>query len=162
VSHHRADLDERLRAFERDLALMSDPALRRLTDAPRAWERGDEPLAARVVREDEAMDDLCLGVEERVLRTQILQAPVARDQRLLHVARIVCVAFERVGDLVAATSACSREAPDDPWPAETVLLGRHLERPPTTRRRSPCACASSTAARARPRTCGGEERAARG
>jgi phosphate transport system protein len=189
-------LDERLREIERDLAAMARLAAARLGDALAARERADRGMAARVIAGDEEMDDLCLAVEDRVFRTQLLQAPVARDQRLLHVARIVCVALERVGDLasavaeltptappacaaaprvqehldtlaalavdslraagdalaggdpaalevnaaravaarralrelVAATAECADQTPHDPWPGETVLLGRHLER----------------------------------
>jgi phosphate transport system protein len=186
----------RVRDIEDDLARMADLALQRVTAALDARDRGDRALAAAVVAGDDEMDELCLAIEERVFRTQIRQAPVARDQRVLHVARIVCIALERVGDLasaiaeltpsepascraapevqehldrlrqlaldgladvaaalaggdvsgsarnaeraraarrallglVAAVATCADEAPGHPWPAETVLLGRHLER----------------------------------
>jgi phosphate transport system protein len=188
--------DLRVRAIEDDLARMADLALQRVTAALDARDRGDRAQAADVVAGDEEMDELCLSLEERIFRTQIRLAPVARDQRLLHVARIVCIALERVGDLasaiaeltpsepascrsapevqehldrlrdlaldgltaiasalnggdvsgtahnaerarearrallrlVTAVATCAGEAPGNPWPAETVLLGRHLER----------------------------------
>lgn len=97
-------LQHRVSAVERDLVRMSDLAVERLERAFEAWRAADAELAARVIAEDELMDDLCLSIEEQVLATQLAHAPAARDQRLLHVARIVCVALERVGDLGSAVA----------------------------------------------------------
>src|SRR5690606_38980581 len=86
-----------------------------------AWRAGDRAAAARVVAEDELVDETCLRVERRVLLTQVTLAPVARDQRLLHVARIVCVALERVGDLASAIARLTGDPPPrGPW-ADRVL-----------------------------------------
>lgn len=103
--------DARVRDIEDDLARMADLAVRRVAAALDARERGDRALAAEVVAGDEAMDELCLAIEERVFRTQIRQAPVARDQRVLHVARIVCIALERVGDLASAIAELTPSEP---------------------------------------------------
>jgi len=106
-------LDRCVGDIERDLLTMADLAVRRTERALGSWRDGDRAAAARVIADDELVDDLCLAIERRVLVTQVTMAPVARDQRLLHVARIACVAFERVGDLASAIADLAGDAPAD-------------------------------------------------
>jgi phosphate transport system protein len=126
MSPYRSTLEQRVAAIERDLLTMCELAVQRLRAALSAWEAGDTGAAARVIADDDLVDDLCLRMEGRVFTTQLREAPVARDQRLLHVARVVGVALERVGDLASGVAELTLTTPwhPDPPPRPHARLER--------------------------------------
>lgn len=64
-----------------------------------ALERRDPGLAREVIEGDDRVDDVYLATETRVLSLLALQAPVARDLRLVNAILHSNVHIERVGDL---------------------------------------------------------------
>ncbi len=70
-----------------------------IKDSVNALLLGDIDLAQRVIDGDDAIDDRCLAVEERVLETIATQFPVARDLRLLQSLTFIAWHLERMGDL---------------------------------------------------------------
>jgi phosphate transport system protein len=114
-------LPDRVRAIEAALAELADLAVARITEAHGVWLRRDAAGAARVIAADDEVDAICGRVELAVFQAQTLHAPVARDARLLHAARVVCLALERIGDLASAVAYAARVAPP-PAPGDR---GRH-------------------------------------
>lgn len=85
--------------------------------------RGD--LAAEVQEDDLEIDRLDVAVDEAVLRSIALQAPVADDLRRLLAAYDIATDLERVGDLarnIAKSAARMSERPPVPLPATLEAL----------------------------------------
>src|ERR687890_79424 len=59
----------------------------------------DHDLAARVIEDDDRVDDIYLATETRVLNLLALQSPVAGDLRLVNAVLHSNAHIERVGDL---------------------------------------------------------------
>lgn len=73
-----------------------------------AWEEVDADAAEVVIAGDDRVDERCVALDHRIFNIQLLEAPVAADQRLLHVGLIAVIALERVGDLAVAIADLAR------------------------------------------------------
>lgn len=69
---------------------------------------GDVDLAQQVIEGDERLNELCVGIEERVLETIATQFPVARDLRLLQSLTYIAMHLERMGDLSVNIAKAAR------------------------------------------------------
>ena len=87
-----ADLEAKVLRMGRAFQAQFDETLRALADS-------DIALADRVIREDEQLDKACVEIEEEILRTLALEAPVAKDLRLVAGILHVNLHIERMGDL---------------------------------------------------------------
>lgn len=58
----------------------------------------DAAMAERVIREDDAIDDLYLAIDGGILQLLALQSPVAADLRLISAILHSCLHLERIGD----------------------------------------------------------------
>lgn len=106
---NKSHFTENIEAIRSDLVVLASQVLNQIERAAAAWEATDSTLAAEVIALDEEVDDRCAQLDWKIYETQLLQSPVAGDQRLLHVGLIAAIALERVGDLaveiaVAASS----------------------------------------------------------
>ncbi len=81
--------------------------LEQVERAVAAWDDGDAVAAARVVADDRAIDERCRDLETRVMDAHQRWPAFGEPARLLHVAVIVAVALERVGNLAVAISQCA-------------------------------------------------------
>lgn len=107
------------------LVEMASLALSQVERAIAAWEDADPSIAAEVIAGDDRVDDLCLKLDRQIYEIQLLQAPVAGDQRLLHVGLIAVIALERVGDLaVAISELASSIRPEEAVPQIQQLITR--------------------------------------
>jgi phosphate transport system protein len=91
-----------LEGFRESLLEMASLVLEQVEQAVKSWEDQDAELAARVIRNDEVVDELCVTLEQRIFDIHLHDAPVAGDLRLLHVGLIATIALERVGDLAVS------------------------------------------------------------
>jgi len=87
-----ADLEAKLLQMGRLFEGQFDRTLRALADS-------DTTLADQVIREDEQLDRIYIDIEEEILRTLALEAPVAKDLRLVAGVLHVNLHIERMGDL---------------------------------------------------------------
>jgi phosphate transport system protein len=88
-----------------------------LAKALRALAERSPALAAEVRTDDLEIDRLDVAVDEAVLRSLALQAPVADDLRRLLAAYDVATDLERVGDIARNIAKCAaRMAERDPVP----------------------------------------------
>jgi phosphate transport system protein len=87
-----ADLEAKLLQMGRLFQAQYDRTLRALAGS-------DTTLADQVIREDEQLDRICIEIEEEILRTLALEAPVAKDLRLVAGVLHVNLHLERMGDL---------------------------------------------------------------
>jgi phosphate transport system protein len=84
------------------------------------WER-DAALAREVRIDDLEIDRLDLAIDEAVLRTLALQAPVADDLRQVIAVKMIATDLERVGDLarnIAKSALRLQERSPTPIPAK--------------------------------------------
>jgi phosphate transport system protein len=95
----RATFEARLEGLEAKLLQMGQFVQRQLERALEALAAGDLALADEVVVRDDDVDRLYVEVEQEILRTLALQAPVARDLRLVAAVLHVNSHLERMGDL---------------------------------------------------------------
>ncbi len=88
--------------FRAGLVEMASLVLSQVERGVAAWEDVDIASAADVIATDDQVDIRCAELDQKVFSLQLLEAPVAGDQRLLHVGLIAVIALERVGDLAVA------------------------------------------------------------
>lgn len=98
----RVHFQVEMEGFRSGLVEMASLVLAQVERGVAAWEDVDRAAAAEVVAGDEAVDQRCIELDQKVFNLQLLEAPVASDLRLLHVGLIGVIALERVGDLAVA------------------------------------------------------------
>ncbi|MGD9694032.1 MAG: phosphate uptake regulator PhoU [Thermoleophilia bacterium] len=119
--HFQAEMEQ----FRAGLVEMASLVLRQVERGVAAWEEVDVSGAAEVIAGDEEVDRMCADLDHKVFSLQLLEAPVAADQRLLHVGLIAVVALERVGDLaVAIANAVMTVRPEGTVPEVQGLISR--------------------------------------
>lgn len=94
------------------------------------WER-DPALAAEVKQDDLPIDRLDVEIDEEVLRVLALDAPVARDLRLVVAILSITTDLERVGDLARNIAGCARRLTEHAaveFPAELETLAQEARR----------------------------------
>ena len=111
--------------FRTGLVEMASLVLSQVERGVVAWEEVDAAAAADVIAADDQVDRRCAELDQKVFSLQLLQAPVAGDQRLLHVGLIAVIALERVGDLaVAIAEAATSVPPEGAVPEIQALIAR--------------------------------------
>ncbi len=112
------------------------------------WEH-DASLAAEVAKDDLEIDRLDVEIDDEVLKTLALQAPVAEDLREVVAIKMIANDLERVGDLarnISKSAARLSLYPSTPLPFQVRTLARDAQ---TVLRRSLDAFGNSNAALAR-------------
>jgi len=99
--------------FRTGLVEMASLVLSQVERGVVAWEEVDVEAAAVVIDADDQVDQRCAELDQKVFSLQLLQAPVAGDQRLLHVGLIAVIALERVGDLAVAIAEAAKSVPPE-------------------------------------------------
>jgi phosphate transport system protein len=119
--HFQAEMEH----FRTGLVEMASEVLAQVERSVAAWEEVDLEAAAEVIAGDEEIDQRCAQLDQKVFSIQLLEAPVAGDQRLLHVGLIAVIALERVGDLaVAIAEAAASVRPEGAVPEVQALISR--------------------------------------
>ena len=128
----RRNFHQRLTALEDEVLRMGQRVLRMLADVTGAIAAGDPERAAGVAAADEAVDASYRGVQEGLLALLALQAPVARDLRLVSALIHVSLHLERVGDLCVnmakLAQAAQRPRVDPALSAQVQEMGEHAAR----------------------------------
>ncbi len=121
----RIHFQHEMEAFRAGLVEMASLALRQVERAVAAWDDVDAAAARRVMEDDDLVDQRCVDLDNKVFSIQLLEAPVAADQRLLHVGLIAVVALERVGDLAVAIAEMAQAVrPEGAVPRVQDLITR--------------------------------------
>jgi len=119
--HFQAEMEH----FRTGLVEMASEVLAQVERGVGAWEDVDLQAAAEVIAGDDDIDQRCAELDQKVFSIQLLEAPVAGDQRLLHVGLIAVIALERVGDLaVAIAEAATSVRPEGAVPEVQALISR--------------------------------------
>jgi phosphate transport system protein len=108
MSSSRPHLQTEMEQFRAGMVEMASVVLRQVERSVAAWEDVDADAAAAVIAGDDRVDELCVELDQLIFKIQLLEAPVASDQRLLHVGLIAVIALERVGDLAVAIAELAR------------------------------------------------------
>ena len=95
----RITFEQRLADLEAKVLRMGHAFEAQFEETLRALADSDIALADRVIREDDQLDKACVEIEEEILRTLALEAPVAKDLRLVAGILHVNLHIERMGDL---------------------------------------------------------------
>jgi phosphate transport system protein len=119
--HFQAEMER----FRMGLVEMASLVLAQVERSVAAWEEVDLVAAAEVIEADEQVDQRCAELDHKIFCIQLREAPVAEDQRLLHVGLIAVIALERVGDLAAAIAeAATSVRPEGSVPDVQALISR--------------------------------------
>lgn len=119
--HYQAEIER----FRAGLVEMASLVLSQVERGVTAWEDVDTAAAEEVISADELVDQRCAELDQKVFSLQLLEAPVAGDQRLLHVGLIAVIALERVGDLaVAIAEAAKSVRPEGAVPEIQAVISR--------------------------------------
>ena len=138
--HFQAEIE----LFRAGLVEMASLVLSQVERSVVAWENVDSLAAAEVIAADDQVDQRCAELDQKVFSLQLLEAPVAGDQRLLHVGLIAVIALERVGDLAVAIAEAARSVrPEGAVPEIQALISRMSARAVDTLARAVQAIARS-------------------
>jgi phosphate transport system protein len=122
---HRASFHDELEAAETALLSEGSVVARQLELVMDAVVRQDLGLAHDVIAGDDEVDRIYLENEERILNLLALQAPVARDLRLVSAILHSNLHFERMGDLCVNIAKFVRN--DHAYPADSPMVSRLQE-----------------------------------
>jgi phosphate transport system protein len=109
----RLTFQSEIEHFRSGLVEMASLVLSQVERGVVAWEEADMAAASDVIAADDQVDQRCAELDQKVFSLQLLQAPVAGDQRLLHVGLIAVIALERVGDLAVAIAEAAKSVPPE-------------------------------------------------
>lgn len=118
-NHFHAEIDHLVDA----LVGMGELVDEMLARGVRALVRRELALADEVMRADDEVDARYVAVQNRIVRTLALQAPVASDLRLLSAMLHVNIHLERMGDYavnVARMAKLAADYPDEPELADQL------------------------------------------
>jgi len=99
--HTAKVLDRELAELLKLIARIGGMAENQIEEAARALLERDDRLAAEVIKRDQEVDRLEAEIQQKILHTLALRAPVADDLRLVVSAISAAAAFERVADYAA-------------------------------------------------------------
>ncbi|MFN8109563.1 MAG: PhoU domain-containing protein [Thermoleophilia bacterium] len=98
----RQQFQTEIESLRAGMVEMASVVLNQVERSVAAWHAVDAEAARAVIDGDERVDERCAELDQKIFNIQLLEAPVAGDQRLLHVGLIAVIALERVGDLAVA------------------------------------------------------------
>ena len=118
----RINFHDELETTRKGLLAEANLVSRQLRRVLEALDRRDAELAAEVIADDDRVDDIYLATETRIQTLLALQAPVARDLRLV-MAMIHCnMHVERIGDLCVNIAKFVRDG--HPYPSGAPMVVR--------------------------------------
>lgn len=121
----RLHFQSEIESLRAGMVEMASIALAQVERAVAAWDDVDREAAQAVIAGDDGVDERCAELDRRIFTIQLLEAPVALDQRLLHVGLIAVIALERVGDLAVAIADLARSVrPEGAQPVVQNLVRR--------------------------------------
>ena len=118
----RINFEEELDTAEKSLLAQSALVHQQLDRVMTALEHRDVPEALAIVAEDDRVDDIYLATQTRILNLLALQAPVAKDLRLVSAILHSNMHVERMGDL--CVNIAKFVTNDHPYPTSSPMLGR--------------------------------------
>jgi phosphate transport system protein len=122
-------IDEALDRIEAQLQEEGQRVVSAIHGAVRALQERDVELADEVIAFDDEIDGLFLGIEESIRSLLALQAPVARDLRLLLAMLHINLLLERTADGCVTVAKLTQLVADaDPDPALVEVLTEMGER----------------------------------
>jgi phosphate transport system protein len=116
----RINFAEELETAERGLLSEGRLVRSQLEKVMTALAQHDGPLAQAVIEDDDRVDDIYLATDTRILKLIALQAPVARDLRLISALLHSNVHIERMGDL--CVNVAKFVLNDHPYPSDSTML----------------------------------------
>jgi phosphate transport system protein len=121
----RTNFEQRLEGLEAKLERMGQVLRFQLDRTLAALETSDEVIADDVIRRDQILDANYVEIEEEILRTLALEAPVAKDLRLVAGVLHMNSHLERMGDLCVNMARFVKLAGhDQPDPEIQAILGQ--------------------------------------
>jgi phosphate transport system protein len=121
----RVSFHEELKAAEDGLLIEGALVKKQLRLVLDAVARKDADAAEEVISRDDAVDDLYLDTQNRVLNLLALQAPVAGDLRLVSAILHSNMHLERMGDLCVNIAKFVRE--ELAYPSDSPMVTRLVE-----------------------------------
>jgi phosphate transport system protein len=118
----RIGFREELEAAERGLMFQGELVSRQLDSVLRALLARDYELAGAVIINDDDVDDVYLDTETKILNVVALQAPVAKDLRLVSAILHSNMHLERMGDLCVNIAKFVQN--QQPYPSDSPMTVR--------------------------------------
>jgi phosphate transport system protein len=118
----RINFAEELETAESTLLAQGGLVRDQLERVLQALAKRDPDLAQDIVSGDDRVDDLYLAIQSRILNLLALQAPVARDLRLVSAIIHCNLHVERMGDLCVNIAKFIRQ--EHPYPPASPMVAR--------------------------------------
>jgi phosphate transport system protein len=120
----RSRFHEELDALETEIFVEGDLAEAAVGRAMEALARRDDPMARRIIEDDDRIDEHYLSIERRIFDLLARQTPVASDLRLVLAILHINLHLERIGDMAVNIAKVARATGGLPT-SQTVLS--HLQ-----------------------------------
>jgi phosphate transport system protein len=111
---HQIRVDRDLDSLRERAVRMAGLCVAILDKSLRAVRERDPELAAEVKRDDLAIDQLDIEIDDLVLQILALDAPVASDLRHVIAIKSIATDLERVGDIARNIAGCGRRLAEHP------------------------------------------------
>jgi len=121
----RINFEEELMTAENSLIAQGRLVHQQLNQVLDALENRDVPEAISIIAADDRVDDIYLATQTRILNLLALQAPVAKDLRLVSAILHSNMHVERMGDL--CVNIAKFVTNNHPYPVSSPMLGRLRE-----------------------------------
>ena len=121
----RINFEEELATAENSFVAQGGLVHQQLSRVLEALERKDVPEAISIIAADDRVDDIHLATQTRILNLLALQAPVAKDLRLVSAILHSNMHVERMGDL--CVNIAKFVTNDHAYPTSSPMLGRLRE-----------------------------------
>lgn len=112
--HTSKQFEQQLRTVKDKLLLMSHHAEKMIADSIRALVDRRPSLAEEVIKDDDALDQLELEVDNLCYQILALEQPVARDLRFITTALKIVRDIERIGDIAVNIAERAAELIQEP------------------------------------------------
>ncbi|MGQ5710427.1 phosphate signaling complex protein PhoU [Desulforudis sp. DRI-14] len=123
----RGSFHQQLNDLRDDVLRMGNMVECFLDLAMTALKRQDKDLAAKVVMDDDKVDQLELQIEKQCLSLLALHQPVARDLRFIGATLKFCTDLERIGDYASSIAKITLSMGNEPFIKPLVALPRMAE-----------------------------------
>ena len=111
---HQIRVDRDLDSLRERAVRMAGLSVAILEKSLRAVRERDADLAAEVKRDDLAIDQLDIEIDDLVLQILALDAPVASDLRHVIAIKSIATDLERIGDIARNIAGCGRRLAEHP------------------------------------------------
>jgi len=132
----RSVYHKRLREIQDDVLVMGSMASEAILRSIEALKNRDLDLAEQIVQDDQMINDLRFGIEEKCIQLIVTQQPIANELRIIIAVLNIITEIERIGDYAQGIAKIAIMIGDEPPVKPLIDIPRMAEQSVDMLRRS--------------------------